>query len=385
MQKIVILGSGLAGYSLAREIRAIDEVIPLQMITADAGDFYSKPRLSNGLAQGKQSADLVNAPAQTMADRLKIAIETHCPVKQIDRVNQQVTTRCGNEHYDSLILALGARPITPAMRGDAEAHRITINSLSDYHNFRQQLPKPPAHVAIIGPGLIGCEFANDLLGQGYRVTLIGPDPHPISTLLPDITGQALQDAMSKAGAVWHLQQTAAIMEKRGNGYRLTLTNATTLDCDLVLSAVGLHPETTLASAAGLQTHRGIATNRYLQTSDTNIYALGDCAEVTGLNLPYVMPIMNGARALAKTLTGTPTQVTYPAMPVVIKTPLHPIVLSPLPRGAAGTWRNQRDDQGSHCLFHDPDGRLLGFVISGDYIDQKQQLTQQLPPLLPATA
>jgi rubredoxin-NAD+ reductase len=384
MEKILILGSGLAGYSLAREIRAIDETIELQMITADAGDFYSKPMLSTALAQGKQSQQLISATAETMAERLKMAIDTGCQVTRIDSERQSVITDNGDHSYSSLALALGAKPIIPAMGGDAEQHRLTINTLYDYQQFRQQLPPPPAHIAIIGPGLIGCEFANDLLGQGYQVSLIGPDPHPISTLLPEVTGQALQAAMAEAGADWHLQQTAAIMDQRDGGYRLTLTDASTLDCDLVLSAVGLLPEMDLASEAGLQTARGIVTDRWLKSSKEQIYALGDCAEVAGFNLPFVMPIMNAARALAKTLTREPTEVIYPAMPVVIKTPLHPIVIAAPQHGTPGNWKNHQDQQGTECLLIDPDGTLAGFVLSGKYVERKQTLTKQLPPLLPAT-
>ncbi|MEJ2620643.1 MAG: FAD-dependent oxidoreductase [Candidatus Thiodiazotropha sp.] len=384
MERILILGSGLAGYSLAREIRAIDENVELQMITADAGDFYSKPMLSTGLAQGKQSHQMINATAETMAERLKMTIDTDGRATGIDCQRNRLITARGEYGYSALVLALGAKPIIPAMRGDAEHQRITVNSLYDYHNFREQLPAPPAHIAIIGPGLIGCEFANDLLSQGYRVSLIGPDPHPISTLLPAVTGKALQVAMTEAGARWHLQQTAAVMNQHDQGYRLTLTDATTIDCDLVLSAVGLLPEMALATEAGLQTARGIVTDRRLSTSDDHIFALGDCAEVAGFNLPYVMPIMNCARALAKTLTGEPTEVVYPAMPVVIKTPLHPIVIAPPQRGAPGDWQNQQDKQGTECLFNDPQGQLCGFVLSGNHVVHKQTLTKQLPPLLPAT-
>ncbi|MES9952997.1 MAG: FAD-dependent oxidoreductase [Candidatus Thiodiazotropha sp. 6PLUC2] len=384
MDKILILGSGLAGYSLAREIRAIDDQVPLQMITADAGDFYSKPMLSNGLAQGKSADDLINASAETMAERIDMTIEPHTVALQIIPEAQKVVTNQGERSYSSLVLALGARPIVPVMKGDAVDQRITINSLYDYRNFRRQLPDPPAHIAIIGPGLIGCEFANDLLGSGYRVSLIGPDPHPISTLLPEITGRALQEAMTLAGAAWHLRQTAAIMDHSAGGFKLTLTDASTLDCDLVISAVGLLPEMQLASSAGLTTGRGIKTDQLLCTSNSNIFALGDCAEVAGLNLPYVMPIMNAARALAKTLTGNLTKVIYPAMPVVIKTPLHPIVIAPPMAGEPGEWQNQQDDQGTRCLFNAPDGSLRGFVLSGGHLDQKQTLAKQLPLMLEAT-
>ncbi|MCU7877524.1 MAG: FAD-dependent oxidoreductase [Candidatus Thiodiazotropha sp. (ex Lucinoma borealis)] len=384
MDEILIVGSGLAGYSLSREIRAIDAEIPLHLITTDRGDFYSKPMLSNGLQKNKTAETLINASAAEMAERNGLTIDTECRVSKIVSTEKKLISEKGEHEYGSLVLAVGAHPILPVMRGDAADQRITINSLYDYALFRQRLPAPPAHIAIIGPGLIGCEFANDLLSVGYQVTLIGPDPHPISTLLPEVTGKALQRAMQDAGADWRLLQTAAIMEETDKGYRLTLTDATTLSCDLVLSAVGLRPETTLAAASGLDVARGVVTNRLLQSSDKSIFALGDCAEVAGLNLPFVMPIMHAARALAKTLTGQPTEVVYPAMPVIIKTPLHPIVIAAPDPKAEGNWQTEQTNEGTRCLYHGVGDELLGFVISGRFVGEKQALSQRLPPLLPAS-
>ncbi len=378
MEEILIIGSGLAGYTLAREIRGIDAHRPLTLITADGGDFYSKPMLSTALADNRSVTDLINTPAKAMSERLNLALLTHTTVKRIFAEGHQVITDRGEHGYAKLVLALGALPIVPPMRGNAVSERIVINNLDDYSRFRQRLPGSPAHVAIIGPGLIGCEFANDLLLRGYRVSLIGPDPYPISSLLPEVTAKALQQAMSDAGAEWHLRQTAAIMDHQGAGYRLTLTDATTLDCELVLSAIGLRPDTALASEAGIAVNRGIITDRQLRTNHPDIHALGDCAEIAGRNLPFVMPIMHGARALAGTLTGHPTEVAYPPMPVIIKTPLHPVVVSPPEPDTPGDWHTQTDEQGSQCRFIAPDGSLKGFALSGTHVAQKQALTRSLP-------
>ncbi|MET0027222.1 MAG: FAD-dependent oxidoreductase [Candidatus Thiodiazotropha sp.] len=377
MEQILIIGSGLAGYTLAREIRGIDTHIPLTLITADGGDFYSKPMLSTALSDGKTPADLVNTPPQGMRERLDMTLLTRQRVTAVLPGEKQVITEQGAQHYSKLVLALGALPIVPPMRGDAVDERLVINNLDDYTRFREQLPGAPAHIALIGPGLIGCEFANDLLRSGYRVSLIGPDPYPISSLLPQSTAEALQQAMQAAGAEWHLRQTAAIMDRNSSGYRLTLTDAQEIECDLVLSAVGLRPDTTLATEAGLPVNRGIITDRFLQTGNPHIYALGDCAEVDGRNRPYVMPIMHSARALAKTLTGQPTEVVYPAMPVIIKTPLHPVVVLPPEPGTSGDWESETDAQGTLCRFISDDGHLKGFALSGDRVDQKQALLRSL--------
>ncbi len=89
---------------------------------------------------------------------------------------------------------------------------------------------------------------------------------------------------------------------------VTITSGQSLIADVVLSAIGLQPNIALAKTAGIETSRGVLTNAQLETSQADIYAVGDCAEVNGILLPYVMPIMQQARALAKTLNGETTQV-----------------------------------------------------------------------------
>ena len=118
----------------------------------------------------------------------------------------------------------------------------------------------------------------------------------------------------------------------GEDYEVTLATGQTLVADIVLSAIGLQPNTSLAKAANIQTSRGIVTNTLLETNQADIYAVGDCAEVNGTLLPFVMPIMQQARALAKTLSGQSTAVHYPAMPVAVKTPAAPLTVLPAPIG-----------------------------------------------------
>jgi rubredoxin-NAD+ reductase len=94
-----------------------------------------------------------------------------------------------------------------------------------------------------------------------------------------------------------------------------------------------------------------------------------------------MPLMNSARALAKTLAGEPTQVNYPAMPVIVKTPVHPIVVSPPAVHLQGNWKIEADSEGVMACFYAEDERLLGFALTGNRVAEKQRLTKQLPPVL----
>jgi rubredoxin-NAD+ reductase len=170
----------------------------------------------------------------------------------------------------------------------------------------------------------------------------------------------------------------------GDGVQVTLADGKTVDADLVLSAIGLRPRIDLAKAAGLSVARGILTNRLLQTNDEHIYALGDCAEVDGKVLMYVLPLMASARALAKTLAGVATPVSYPPMPVQIKTPICPVVVSPIALNAVGKWEIEAHDMNVKAGFHGVDGQLLGFALTGSFATDmkvKAEMARALPPIL----
>jgi len=377
---LVILGAGMAGYGLARELRALDRDLPILVVTADAGEQYPKPQLSAALAKGQRPEQLIQATADQLAERLGLQIRTRTPVLAIDPSQRRLRTGEGEIRYDRLVLAVGARPIRLPLSGDGAGQVLSVNSLDDYRAYREHL-RTARRIAIIGPGLIGCEFANDLVQSGHQVCVIGPDPHPIGTLLPEAAGRALQQAMAAAGVDWRLGVTTDRAERLDAGYRLPLSDGGEVRADLVVSAVGLRPDTRLAEAAGLDCGRGIRTDRYLQSSDPHIYALGDCVEVAGLNLPFVMPLNLQAKALARTLCGQPTELQYPAMPVLIKTTLHPVVVAPPPRDADGAWQTEVEESGVLARFMGGDGRLLGFALTGAAVSQRQRLQAELPPTL----
>ena len=381
MEPLVILGTGLAGYTVAREWRRLEPAAPLLLLTRDGGEFYSKPTISNALASGKDAQSVANAKAAEMARQLAAEVRVRTPVEGIDCAGHQVLLGGGSVRYSRLLLALGADPIRLPLAGDGAADVLSVNDLDDYARLRARLPGR-SRILVLGAGLIGCEFANDFAGAGYEVTVADPAGAPLSRLLPPTAGNALRDALARAGVAWRLGDGVQDVSVAGSGYRVRYLSGAEDGCDLVLSAVGLRPRTAMAEAAGLRVGRGIVVDRQLRSSDPEVFALGDCAEVAGLVLPYVMPIMHAARALARTLAGEPTGVSYPAMPVVVKTPAWPTVVSPPPLGATGDWETEVSSTGVRALFRGPAGDLLGFALSGDALAEKGALTRQVPPVLP---
>ncbi len=375
-QPVVIIGSGLAGYTLAREFRKLDKETLLVILSADHGGFYSKPMLSNAFAQNKSVAALLNKSAAQMADELKAEIIASARVTAIDPAHQRLTVNGRTLPYGRLVLAMGADPIRLALQGDGAEAVLSVNDLDDYGRFRAAI-EGKHEIAVLGAGLIGCEFANDLAAAGYAVRMIDPGTQVLGRLLPPQAGAFMQRRLEAKGIRIGLGAAAQKVERGSDRFRLTLSNGDTLEADAVLSAVGLRPRTTMAEAAGITVKRGIAVNTFLQTNVDAIYALGDCAEVGGKVLPFVLPIMHGARALAATLTGNPTAVVYPAMPVVVKTPACPTVVAPPEPGAAGNWAITESGESLKALFNGADGSLLGFILLGAAITEKNALARQL--------
>jgi rubredoxin-NAD+ reductase len=146
----------------------------------------------------------------------------------------------------------------------------------------------------------------------------------------------------------------------------------------VLSAIGLRADTALASASGLVCERGIVVDQSLQTSAKQVYALGDCAQYASAGqrtLPYVMPIMHAAKALAATLTGNRTELVFPLMPVAIKTPALPIVVSAAHPALQGRWVAEAAELPGVWRFVDAQGAQRGFLLTGKSTARRMELSR----------
>ncbi len=377
---VVIIGTGLAGYTTAREFRKHDERTPLVLLTADDGRSYSKPMLSTACRKGKSADELAQASADEMAGQLTATVRTGVTVEALDPA--QRVLRLGGEHlrYGKLVLAVGAEPRPAPVRGNAVDAIWQVNDLEQYTGFRKAVADA-RRVVIIGGGLVGCEFANDLADTGVEVTQVYPEQQPLERLVPAEAGAALARGLDEIGVRLHAGCTVDEVNRSSQGVRVLLSDGTEVEADVVLSAVGLVPRTALAEAAGLAVDGGIVVDRYLQTSDPHVHALGDCARVEGYLLQYVAPLTAAARALGATLAGARTAVHYPAMPVMVKTSCCQVVSWP-PAGAdRGAWEFQGEGLALRGEYRGSDGQLLGFVLTGKRMRERMELVDQLPDLI----
>lgn len=378
-QSVVIIGSGLAGYLLAKEFRKLDATTSLEIITADDGAFYSKPLLSTALTNKKSAEELAFCSADEMALQLHAKIYTAVRVEFIDPHLQTVITPTKKIEYQKLVMACGSQAVAPSLKGDAIADIHSVNDLVAYGKFRQWINNKK-HIAVLGAGLVGCEFVNDLVNVGFKVEVIAPDVYPLSKFVPQRVGYVLQQALSEKGVNWHLKKLITAVNYDKNRYALTFSDGSTLIVDGVFSAVGIRAHCDLARSIGLDCKRGIKVDRYLKTSIENIHALGDCAEVAGEMLQYIAPLLQSARALARYFVGDKNPVHYPSMPIIVKTPACAIAVCKPPEDIDGEWQYSGEGLHQSALFYDWHGELRGFALSGNHVKQRISLTQQLPPM-----
>ena len=379
LQPIVIIGSGLAGYTLVKEIRKLDKTQPIVVLTRDDGAVYSKPMLSTGLTKQKDADGLTTGDANGFAEQQMVEVRSHTEVTAIKPEAHEV--HIGNEKltYSKLVLAWGADVIRLPIPGTGKDQIYSINDIGDYRRFRQAI-EGKRKLLIMGSGLIGCEFANDLINGGFDVEVVSPTSMAFDPFLPSAAASAVTRGLEKAGVRFHFGTQVDKVEQDDTGVKAYLANGDVVQADAVLSAVGLRPRIQLAEAAGIEVGRGIMVNKALETSAEDVYALGDCANVNGHCMMYVLPLMACARALAKTLTTERTEVSYNAMPVVTKTPACPAVIVHPPMGIEGEW--QFEEEGEHVkgVFTAQDGITMGYVLTGDRISEKQSLNKLIPPL-----
>ncbi len=367
IEPVVIIGSGHAGYQLASALRQQSPELSITVFTADDGALYSKPALSNALALGKDHEGLLRETALTWEQRLNIRIYPNTQVQRIDRTNKKLHTSIGEYSYGRLVLATGASPIVIPIDGDS-SEVMRVNDLTDYAHFRKQLAGKK-HVTILGDGLIGCEFANDLAAHGFKVSVIGLGEWAMQRLIPFELSNVLQQALSNLGVDWYLQNSIQHIQKTNGHFVLKLQDGSTLETDLVLSAVGLRPNTALAAEAGLEVGLGIKTGLDHRSNDPAIFALGDCAEVDGQWAPYINPINQAIPALVSSLLGKPKPASLSYTPVLVKTPIMPLsIFNPM---VPGKWRVEQHDSEWAASFHDENGTMKGFALLGHQLQHQR--------------
>ena len=376
--KILIIGSGMAAHILAAEIRKYDNDCSITIITSDLGYYYSKPMLSMAMRQHKDIESLKISSATEVAKKYNLTILEHKEVTSIDHANKKVIASNESYTYDKCVMACGSSAIKLRLNDLQEESFFSINSLHEYETFKKNIGSKKK-ISIIGAGLVGVEFAHDLNSAGYEVSLICYSSYHLATMLPKVVGELLAKSMRDIGIEMCLDEKVKAITNVEDHYEISCHSGLTIHPQLILSAVGIRANISIAQESNILCNQGVLTDQYCMTSVDDVYALGDCAEVKGLNLHYVPPIRKCAAALAKTLTGSPTEVCYEAMPVTVKSSSCPLVIC-IPRVDLSLDMEVNGSSKNMTIkyFGKNDRTLYGFILTGDCVKDKISLQKQIP-------
>lgn len=301
--KFVVVGSGLAGVTVA-EALAKSARHAVTLVTTETLGYYSRPRLSHGFAlTDEAAAKIVLKRFDALAPGVRVLSGTEAC--SIEREKRRLVLRDDRKiDYDVLILAPGSAARIPPVLAASRPHFLTLNNLDDLLTLRRRHARSRAggrtpHWAVIGGGLIGCEFASDLRKAGDAVTVFHREPRLLELQLDAAQSQALhQHFMAQGIEVRYRQDVRGVFSGR-----VLTAEGEFGPYDGIIVSTGFAPRVELAQDAGLPVARGIVVDEFLRTADPAIYAVGDAAEVGGKLFPFVSPIRSQALWLAEHLEG----------------------------------------------------------------------------------
>lgn len=374
-EPIIIIGSGFAAYQLVKTIRRMDGEVPLTVLTADDGHEYNKPDLSHAFSKQQTADDLVLKRADVFANEHNITLLTQAVVEDIDTQSHCVFSNGKKYSYSKLVFATGATAYIPPVQGNAADQVMTVNSLTELRALEPSVRRAK-RIAIMGGGLIGVEIAMDLARSGKSVVVIEPNINLLGDLVPEFIARPLERQMLQLGTTLCLEESVTEINQQDQALSLTLQSGKTMAVDVVISAAGLSPNTTLASQAGIKVNKGICVDTTLRTSATDVFALGDCAEIEGRVRPYLQAISLSANTLGQQLLGVDSGLNLPAMMIRVKTPNYPIYMAGNIHSST-SWAINMTNSGIVMQASDDDQQLTGFVVTGEQVTQAYTLFRQL--------
>ena len=267
---LIAIGSGPAGLNAASAFRVHHPRVPVTILTADPAMPYAKPPLSKEFLCGRQSD--VDLRSKEWFDRRELDLVRGITVDHLDLDDREVVTRGGRRYrYWHCVLGCGSRAVPLDVPGAEIA--LHLRSLADAVALRMAALSAE-HAVVIGGGLIGCEAAAGMAGDGIAVTLVAREPVPLLRRFGLDAGERVAKILSDNGVRFIGSATVAQIDERG----VTLETGEFVEGDVVVAASGVRPDIDLAAAAGLRTQRGrIVTDEHMHTSASGVYAAGDVA------------------------------------------------------------------------------------------------------------
>jgi len=316
-KKVLIVGGVAGGATAAARLRRLDE--HAKIILFERGDHISfancgLPYYIGNVIEDRE--ELFLQTPESFRTRYNVDVRTGSEVIRIDRESKTVFVRDKTENiyresYDYLILSPGAEPVIPPVEGVKAEAVFTLRNIEDTFRIKDYInSRKPGSAVVAGAGYIGLEMAENLHALGLKVSVIELSDHVIQPLDPDMAAEVHRH-MTRKGVNLFLSRAVTAIRFDGGSYDVLMDNGKSLKTDMVILAVGVRPESSLARDAGLELGiRGcIVTDNRMRTSDPFIYAVGDAVETADIvsgkkvYVPLASPANRQARIAADNIAG----------------------------------------------------------------------------------
>lgn len=314
--KYIIIGGVAGGATTAARLRRLDE--KAEIIIFEKGEHISYancglPYYIGGII--KERNNLFVQTPQSFGKRFNLDVRVLSEVTKIDRFNKEVevkdlkTGKTYTEKYDKLVISTGAEPLRPQLPGINQEGIFTLRNVKDTDTIKNYIVNnKPHHAVVVGAGFIGLEMAENLHNAGIRVTIVEMAEQVMTPLDYSMAALVHQHLKTK-NVEFFLNTAVSSFDRKNNKIQVILNNSKVIETDLVILSIGVRPDSRLAQEAGLAIGetKGIIVNEYLQTSDENIYAVGDVIEfpnpITGTRMTTYLagPANKQARIVADNL------------------------------------------------------------------------------------
>ncbi|WP_077340469.1 nitrite reductase large subunit NirB [Pseudocolwellia agarivorans] len=357
-QKIVVVGNGMVGHHFVDEM-AKHEGYEITVLSAEDRLAYDRVHLSEYFS-GKTADDLALTTPEHY-NELGVKFFTDAKVTNINKAEKVVSTETGDKYpYDKLVLATGSYPFVPPIPGKEREHCLVYRTIDDLDAIQASANSGKVGV-VVGGGLLGLEAANALKELGLQTHVVEFAPQLMGVQLDKDGGELLRNMIEGIGVQVHTQKaTQEIIDGEDCVHRMVFADGTHLETDLILFSAGIRPYDNLARDFDLQIGErgGIVVNNECQTSDENIYAIGECALWNNFIYGLVAPGYTMAKVAADNIIGGEQQFTGADMSTKLK-------LMGMDVGSIGDAHARTAGAQSYTYFNEPDDVYKKIVVSAD--------------------
>ncbi|SFD64503.1 nitrite reductase large subunit NirB [Pseudoalteromonas denitrificans] len=372
--KIIVIGNGMVGHHFVESMLATGEACEITVLCAESRLAYDRVHLSEYFS-GKTAEDLALTTGEQYT-ALGVKYVTNEKVIEINKKQKFVTASSGQSYiYDKLVLATGSYPFVPPIPGNDQEHCLVYRTIDDLEAINRSAKSAKVGV-VIGGGLLGLEAANAIKQLGLETHVVEFAPQLMAVQLDEAGGQLLKDKIEALGVTVHTQKATQVIEQGDKcRYKLLFADGSILETDLVLFSAGIRPQDKLAKDFNLALGErgGIVINDNCQTSDDDIFAIGECALWQNRIFGLVAPGYTMARTVASQISGG--SLTFTGADMSTKLKLMGVEVGSIGDAHVKTpgakyygYENQVTGVYKKLVVNEDQKKLLGAVLVGDTSD-----------------